>query len=240
MTPAFALNLFFPPRCAACGAATPHAHTLCPACFDGLHIITAPACACCGFPFEYTVGDGALCGACLDSPPPYARGWAVLRYDAAARPLVTGLKYSDRTHLSPLLGRLMAAHASHILEGADALAPVPLHWRRMLARRYNQSLLLAQALSGLTGIPLLPDALRRIRHTPPQASLPRKERLGNVRGAFAVPRRQAAMLEGKTIVLVDDVATTGATLHACCKTLTQAGVREVRVLTLARRLREDA
>lgn len=234
-----ALNLFFPPRCGACASAVEQAHTLCEGCFASLHIITQPACALCGFPFEYEVGENALCGACLEKTPPYAKGWAALRYDEAARSLVAKLKYADKTHLAPYLGRLMAAQGQEVLEGADVLVPVPLHWRRMLTRRYNQSLLLARETSKASGIPLLPDALKRTRHTPPQASLSRKERLDNVRGAFTATRKGVAAMAGKTVVLVDDVMTTGATIYACCKTIRRAGAKEVRVLTLARRMRED-
>lgn len=234
-----ALNLFFPPRCAACGVGTEQAHTLCAPCFESLHIISQPACECCGFPFEYDPGAGAQCGACLEKLPPYSKGWAVLRYDDAAKSLVTRLKYADKTHLAPFLGHLMAAHGEPVLAGAELLVPVPLHWRRMFSRRYNQSLLLAREVSRASAIPLLPDGMKRVRHTPPQASLSRKERLDNVRGAFAVKTKGKAAVKGKTVVLVDDVMTTGATIHACCKALKRAGAKEVRVLTLARRLRED-
>lgn len=239
MPATLALNLFFPPRCSACGAATERAHTLCPACFATLHIVTQPACAICGFPFEYEVGAGALCGACLEKTPPYDKGWAVLRYDEAAKSLVSRLKYADKTHLAPYLGRLMAAQGREVLKDAELLVPVPLHWRRMLTRRYNQSLLLAREASKISGIPLLPDALKRLRHTPPQASLNRKERLDNVRGAFMATDKGKTAIAGKTVVLIDDVMTTGATIYACCKTIKRAGAKEVRVLTLARRMRED-
>lgn len=234
-----ALNLFFPPRCAACGVAVDHAHTLCGTCFESLHIITQPACAVCGFPFAHPMGQDALCGSCLEKPPPYERGWAVLRYDEAATHLVSRLKYSDKTHLAPFLGALMARHGHPVLEGTAFLVPVPLHWRRMLTRRYNQSLLLAREIARATHIPLLPDALQRTRHTPPQASLARRERLDNVRGAFAVRKKRRALIAGKNVVLIDDVMTTGATIYACCKSLKQAGAQQVRVLTLARRFRED-
>lgn len=215
------------------------AHSMCAACFESLHIISQPACAVCGFPFEYSVGEGALCGACLADLPPYSKGWAVLRYDDAATALAARLKYADKTHLAPFLGALMAMHGREILTGAEYIIPVPLHWRRMLLRRYNQSLLLAREVSKHCGVPLLPAALQRIRYTPPQASLSRKERLDNVRGAFRVRTKCKPKIAGKTVVLIDDVMTTGATLYACCKSLNRAGAKEVRVLTLARRFREE-
>ncbi len=211
---------------------------LCPACFAQMHIISDPACAYCGFPFEYDVGAGALCGLCLEKTPSYARGWAVLRYDDAAKSLVSRLKYADKTHLAPFLGQLMAMHGRPVLTDAELLVPVPLHWRRMMTRRYNQSLLLAREVSKATAIPVC-HALKRTRHTQPQAALSRGERLDNVRGAFAPASRGKEVVSGKTVVLIDDVMTTGATIAACCKTLSQAGAKEVRVLTLARRLRED-
>jgi ComF family protein len=234
-----ALNLFFPPRCVACGGAVERAGTLCAACFAALHILGDPACARCGFPFEYDPGAGALCGACLEKEPPYARGWAVLRYDDAVAGFVARLKYADRTDLAPFCGRLMAAHGQRVLEGAEYLVPVPLHWRRMALRRYNQSLLLARCVARHTGIPLLADGMKRTRHTPPQASLTRRERLENVRGAFAVASRRRPQIAGRVVVLVDDVMTTGATLRACARALAQAKAAEVRILTLARRLRDE-
>ncbi len=219
--------------------ATEQAHSLCGECFSSLHIITRPACSRCGFPFAYDAGEDAWCGACLEKEPPFTKGWSVLRYDDAARALVARLKYADKTHLAPFLGSFMATHGTPVLEGADYIIPVPLHWRRMLSRRFNQSLLLGRELSKASGKPMLAGVLRRTRHTPPQASLSRRERLDNVRGAFTLTPTGKTALAGKTVVLVDDVTTTGATLHACCKTLSHAGVGEVRVLTLARRMRED-
>ncbi len=230
------LNLLFPPRCVLCGVHVEQAHTLCYGCFDQLHMITPPACALCGHPFAHDQGIGAQCGQCLSSPPPYDKGWSVWRYDEHSRGLVTRLKYGDRTDLAPFCGRLMAQHGQALLAGADLLMPVPLHWRRMIARRFNQSLLLAREIERKTGVPLLADGLKRVRHTVPQTGLSQSDRLQNVKNVFSVNPAYAGSLTGKTVVLIDDVMTTGATVEACCHALRKDGVGRIHVLTLARRI----
>jgi ComF family protein len=120
------------------------------------------------------------------------------------------------------------------LESADALVPVPLHRWRLFHRRYNQSAMLAQQIGILARKPVLHDALRRIRATPVQGHLKRKERQENVKGAFAVSARNKNSVEGKTLVLIDDVLTTGATVNECSRVLLKAGAKQVHVLTLSR------
>ncbi len=131
----------------------------------------------------------------------------------------------------------MAAAAGDLLADADFVAPVPLHWRRLLTRRYNQALLLARAVTRLSGRSLAPDLLRRHRWTGSQAGLKAGERRRNVRHAFDVHPRWKAGLAGKSVLLVDDVFTTGATVDACVRVLEQSGARHVDVLTLARVVR---
>lgn len=233
------LNLFFPPVCAACQQPVREAHTLCYRCFGAIRFTSVPACSCCGHPFEYAAGDDALCGSCLESLPVYQKGWSCFGYDEHTRFLLTRLKFRDRTDLAPLIARLMVAHGASVIEGMDLVVPVPLHRRRLLKRRYNQSLLLARQVAKAKAIPLLPDALVRLRHTAPQTGLSRAERQTNVARAFSVAAQHEARISGKKILLVDDVMTTGATLSACAKALQKAGAGAVHILTAARRLAQE-
>lgn len=178
--------------------------------------------------------NDTLCGNCLKHRPRYARARAALVYDDAARPLVTGFKYGDRLHGAKRWAGWMQRAGTDILVKSDLLIPVPLHPWRLLRRRYNQAAELARALSELTGIPTLPDGLLRIRATPPQQGLSRKARRSNIRGAFAIHEKRRAQIEGLTLLLIDDVLTTGATVEECARILYAAGAQEVHVLTLAR------
>jgi ComF family protein len=189
----------------------------------------------CGLPFPHAVGDGAVCPECARGGRSWTRGRAVLRYDKYSRGLVLGLKHGDRTHLARGLGRLMRRTGEEVLEGADLLVPVPLHWSRLFSRRYNQAALLAHVIHAEGGPPVAPDWLVRSRRTPSQGRLGPLARARNVRGAFALqPGREVA---GKRLVLVDDVLTTGATVEECARVLCRAGAAEVAVLTLARAVR---
>ncbi len=232
-----ALGAVLPPRCLACGAQVAVPGALCPECWGGLAFLAAPCCDACGYPFEYDAGEGALCGACAARPPAWRRARAALAYDDASRGLILALKHGDRTDSAPALGAWMASSGRALLAEADLVAPVPLHRLRLLARRYNQSALLAQAIARRTGVACVPDLLVRRRRTPSQGGLSASARVRNVRGAFAVAPRHADAVAGRRIVLVDDVLTTGATAESCARTLMRAGADTVDVLTLARVLR---
>jgi len=170
----------------------------------------------------------------IADPPSYGRARAVVRYEDVARDLVHRLKYGDRLDLATSMGRWMARAGRELLEDADALVPVPLHWRRLWGRRFNQAAALAKAAASQSGVPVLTGILRRIRATPQQVGLSRSARADNVQGAFAVTQDGKAAVHGKRLVLVDDVLTSGATVDACARTLLRAGARNVDVLVFAR------
>jgi ComF family protein len=209
--------------------------TLCAGCWRTITFLGAPCCACCGLPFDFDLGAAAQCGACTREPPPFRRARAALRYDEQSRRLVLAFKHGDRLHLAPPFGMWMRRAGAELLAEADLLVPVPLHWTRLFARRYNQAALLAHAIHAAGGPTVGADVLLRRRRTPSQGKRNRAARERNVRGAFAVkPGRD---VRGKRIVLIDDVLTTGATVGECAKALRRAGAREVDVLTLARTVR---
>jgi ComF family protein len=170
----------------------------------------------------------------IADPPAYARARAAVRYDDVARTLVHALKYQDRTDLAPAMGRWMARAGRELLEETDALVPVPLHWRRGWSRRYNQSGALARSIERQSGVKLMPEALRRIRQTEQQIGLSRSQRASNVQGAFKVATDRQHQIEGRRVVLIDDVLTSGATVDACARALLRARAARVDVLVFAR------
>ncbi len=224
-----------PPRCLACSAIVDQPDALCAPCWTAMSFFAPPWCAVCGLPFPYPVGEAAVCAACAGAPPSWDRARAVLRYDRHSRPLVLSLKHGDRTHLAGALGRWMRRAGGEILDGADLILPVPLHWTRLFARRYNQAALLAHAIRAAGGPPVAPDWLVRRRRTPSQGRLGALARARNVRGAFAL--RRGCSVRGKRLVIIDDVLTTGATAEECARVLRREGAAFVGVLTVARALR---
>lgn len=236
-----AIDMVLPARCALTGRIVDRNGALSPEAWASLTFISAPLCGCCGIPFE--IADDAsrnadssdfLCGACLQDPKPFSRARSVFAYDDASRDLVLAFKHGDKTHLTVTFSPLLARVGDEILKDADLLVPVPLHWMRLIKRRYNQAGLMAQSLSRLCGIPYNGRVLRRNRHTPPQGHKRARERVENVQGAFSVSSSAELQIAGKNIVLIDDVYTTGATLEACVHTLLRGGAARVDVLTLAR------
>ena len=235
------LDAVLPPLCLRCAEIVESPGTLCAACWQGFSFIAPPYCARCADPFSTDPGAGALCARCLARPPRYRRARAALIYDQESRRLVLPFKHGDRTDMARACGSWMARAGAELLAEADIVAPVPLHWRRLLARRYNQAQLLARAAVGhaedRARLSLAPDLLRRRRWTGSQSGLRAEERRGNVRAAFDIRPRWAAEIVGKAVVLVDDVLTTGATVEACARVLQRGGARHVDVLTLARVVR---
>jgi len=224
-----------PPRCLACGTIVDEPDALCSSCWAGMTFFAPPWCAVCGLPFPHPMGEEAVCADCARQKPSWDRARAVMRYDKHSRHLVLALKHGDRTHVARALGRWMGRAGAELLEGADMIVPVPLHWTRLFTRRYNQAGLLAHAVRAAGGPPVMADWLVRRRRTSSQGRLGPVARVRNVRGAFAV--RRGCDVKGKRIVLVDDVLTTGATVEECARVLRRGGAASIGVLTLSRAVR---
>jgi ComF family protein len=228
-----ALDLALPPLCAACREPV-EGRGLCPACWSKLSFITRPYCERLGIPFVYDPGPGILSMEAIADPPAYQRARAAVRFDEISRALVHALKYGDRLDLAPMMGRWISRAGGELLAEADALLPVPLHWRRQWARRFNQSAMLAAAISAESGVPIAAGALKRVKATAQQVGLTRSERAANVQGAFKVPKEGKAAVAGRRLILVDDVLTSGATVDGCARALLRAGAANVDVLIFAR------
>lgn len=232
------LDVVFPPLCLKCRVAVADNGNLCPECWLTIAFLDGPCCDCCGLPFEADLGPGTVCGGCLARPPHYARARSVMRYEEASKALILAFKRADRLEFVPPFARWLERSGRGLLTECSLIVPVPLHPLRLWQRRYNQSALLAAALARASGKPWMPELLRRRRATPSQGTMTSaKARRRNVTGAFRVEARHRPVLKGRTVLLVDDVMTTGATLDACARALRRAGAATVLAVTLARVVR---
>lgn len=232
--------ILFPPQCLDCGAGVAGEGALCPDCWREAEFIGACICDRCGIPLpgDGTEGAGLACDDCLAHPRPWGQGRAALVYAGSARRLVLALKHGDRPDLAPALGRWLAAAAAPLATAEMLVVPVPLHPRRMLARKYNQAALLGAAVARAHGLRLEAAALRRTRHTPMQDHGSVADRFANVEGAVGVAARARARLEGRPVLLIDDVMASGATLGAAASALAAAGAGPVAVAVLARAVKD--
>lgn len=226
------VSLALPPRCPGCAAVVAADHRFCAACWSDLTFLGPPWCAGCARPLEHDRGPAALCGTCLADPPKHDGARAAVAYGPVAKALALRLKYGRRTGFAQTAARLMLRVMP---DEVDLLVSVPLHRWRLWGRGYNQAALIADALARMSGVPARHDLLRRTKATPSLRGLGRRARAKAVRGAFAVDDP----LAGASVVLVDDVFTSGATASACAAALKRAGAARVVILCWARVI-EDA
>lgn len=232
-------DIVLPARCLGCGEIVDVQGTLCASCWEAVAFLAPPWCARCGLPFELDMTEEGrkettLCPECAQTPPLWRHARAVFRYAGVGKTLILKFKHGDRIDLVPPFGRWLAEAGRDMFTDADIIVPVPLHYRRLISRLYNQSALLATNLEKRTGVKAAVEVLQRVRHTPPQGHMGRTARKHNVSGAFRVKPGSAAWIKDKRIILIDDVMTTGATLNACVQVLVDEGVKSVDVLTIAR------
>lgn len=225
-------DVIVPPVCLGCHTALAAHDTLCPDCWREIDFIRPPLCDRLGLPMPFDAGERMISAAAAASPPAYDRARAVARYDGTMRNLILALKFQDQHQARRLFGKWLVDAGRDLIADAEVIVPVPLSRLRLVWRRFNQSAVLAQEVGRLTGRPFQPLALVRTRRTRPQPGLTRDEREANVRGAFDVPRAYVLDISGRSVLLVDDVITTGATVAACARALRSAGARRVDVLAL--------
>lgn len=238
------VRLLLAPACAACGETLdrPLSNPVCEACWNLIAGVAPPWCARCGdeLPPHLVTDTSIECHRCLLDPPSFQVARSAGRYEGPLREIIHAFKYEQRRLLAEPLGRMMTMAGAEVLDGADAVVPVPLHAIRAMQRGFNQ----ADDLARQVGLPVW-RALRRRRHGPAQATLPASRRHANLVSAFHVSplwawreRNRQVSLRGRVVVLIDDVMTTGATLDACSAVLLDAGATCVRALTVARAVAE--
>lgn len=235
----------FPPSCPTCGNETAVARTLCAACWRDMAFLDARGCRHCSRPIPGLSPDdpdpaGEVCEECLRHPPAWVRGRAAFRYEGPGRRLVLGLKHGDRLDTVPMLGSWLLRAGRPLVDDADLIAPVPLHWTRRLKRRANQSAELARWLAGASGKreAYAPRLLLRMRRTASQDGKNRAGRVANVEGALRLGYG-AGEMAGRRVLLIDDVLTTGATLDAAARLCLRGGARAVDILVLALVARDE-
>jgi ComF family protein len=233
------LRVLVPPACPLCKGVLAGDDGLCAPCWQDLHFITAPICQISGAPLDVDLGPETVSLAMQKNPPPYEKARAAFRYEGSAAALVKRLKFSDRPELARLLAPFMVRAGQDVLRANALLVPVPLHRRRLLGRRFNQAAELCRAMARETGNEIVFQAVQRVKATRPQIGLTRRNRKRNLKGAFTVPKSMKDQIQGRSLVLVDDVLTTGATVEAMSETLRQAGAGRIYVLTLARVVRPE-
>jgi ComF family protein len=234
------LHAVFPPECLGCGARVETDFSICGHCWSDTPFVFGARCEMCGvgLPGQSAGAEQMICEECHKIARPWARGRAVMHYAGTGRKLVLALKHADRAEIARAAGPWMARAGADLLEDDPLIVPVPLHWRRLAHRRFNQSALLAKAFSGASGRAWLPDALARVRATGTQDGRDREGRFFNLDGAIRVTPRGTSRVAGRDIVLIDDVMTSGATFSAATQALQAAGARRVCVLALARVARD--
>ncbi|GAB4284114.1 MAG: ComF family protein [Roseovarius sp.] len=234
-----ALRLVYPPRCLLCGDLVDSDFGLCGPCWRETPFIAGLCCDLCGTPLPgVDDGEAVTCDDCLATARPWSRGRAAMLYRDNARRMVLALKHGDRQDIVRPATLWLARAAAPLIEARTLIAPVPLHWTRMLRRRFNQSALLARALARHLGRQDCPDLLCRPTRTPVLDGLGARERFAALAGAIRVRRSRRALLAGRPVLLVDDVMTSGATLAAAALACLDAGAQDVRVLVLARVARD--
>jgi ComF family protein len=199
-----------------------------------ISFIEAPVCDGCGAPRDYDLGEAVRCPACQARRRAFDRARAAVTYDDASRDLILKLKRADRTDLAGLFALWLSRAARDLVEDADVVVPVPLHPLRLITRRFNQAAEIARPLARRADIAYLPGAVVRRRNTPSQGGRSGSGRRRNMAAAFAAPRAMWPRIEGRRILLVDDVLTTGATAEACARVLKAAGAARVHVAAVAR------
>ena len=231
------INWLLPPRCIKCGQILSEKNGLCPECFSKITFISEPYCYCCGHPFTETTGvkfaKKQICGNCASAKKHhFSLQRSAFVYDENSKDLIIDFKFHDKTSAAEVLANMLFVAGKDIwAENPDYLIPVPLHKKRLHKRRYNQSALLCKYLSRKCLVEVDYFSLERVVNTVPQVSLTGARRRNNLKKAFALS--SAEKLKGKSVVLVDDVKTTGSTLNECAKILRKAGVKNIYSLTLA-------
>ena len=233
---AHVMDAIYPARCLACPSATETPMGLCGDCWRQVHFFAGPVCDLCGVPVPTAdkTTERTVCNGCDQAPPGWDQGRSAVAYEGVGRQVVMAFKHADRLDMAMPLARWMTGAGAAILTPDQLVVPVPIHWSKLIRRRYNQAAVLAQHVAKRTGATFCPDLLQRTRATPELKGKTRTERQDLQRASMRVNPRKHRSLKGRDILLVDDVMTSGATLATATEVLRGEAVNQISVLTLAR------
>ena len=229
------MDFLLPPTCPICHKKVDNTG-ICPKCFSELEFIGKQKCSICGRPLDAIVPGMTICGKCLKDPPHFHQAESVFKYNDTIKKLILPYKHSDSIELTGLFVKWISANSSEMIAKNQIIIPVPLHWRRLFTRKYNQSALIAQRLAKKHNMLYAPLILVRSKYTSSQGHMSAKERKKNVKGVFSI--KYPELIKDKSVLLIDDVFTTGATVNECAKVLLKAGAKSVDVLTAAKVVKE--
>lgn len=234
-----AIRLIYPPTCMTCDAPVAELGGLCGACWRETPFVSAPVCEACGAPMlPDRAEQGEHCDDCLRTPRPWSAGRTAMVYGGNGRRIVLGLKHGDRLDYVDAVALWMAEAGRDLIRPGMVVAAIPLHWQRRIKRRYNQSAMLAHGVARVHHLTCIPDLLIRPDPTPVLDGKSPSQRFADMADAIRVNPKRAGQASGRSILLVDDVMTSGATLSAASQALITAGAADVRVLTLARAVKD--
>ena len=233
-----AVDIILPPRCLLSGKIVQEQGMIDPKSWAELVFINDPFCVVCGIPFDYETEGASHCGKCLERAPDYDSARAAVTYNDISKKLILGFKHGDQLHAVLCFTPWLHNAGAQQIQNIDVMVPVPLHRMRLITRKYNQAAILVQALSKTCKKPMALEGLKRVKNTVSQGHMRSGERAKNVKSAFIVPDQSREQIAGKSVLLVDDVYTTGATVNECARVLKRAGAAQVHILTIARVIKE--
>lgn len=232
-------DFVLPPRCICGKKIVAESNSICAPCYDDSGMVTSSFCSRCGNPQEFDFGKNVICGECISNEPEFDQARFVFKYNELTARIVTRLKYGDKTQSVKKIAEFMSSRISGFDNKPDIITSIPISKKKLLHRKFNQSAYIANHISRKVNIEIDNQILKRVKDVPPQASLKRAERLKNVKGVFAIDPKKADMVKGRTVLLIDDVITTGATITEATKVLKKAGAEKVYVLSFAKTLMDN-
>lgn len=227
------IDYLFPPVCLNCLTPLEEPHKVCSDCWQNIEFLVAPLCEIKGTPFPFDLEPGTISATAIKNPPEYDKARGVAAYQGTMKDLIHKLKYNDRHELLNLLVNWMKFSGKELIQQSDLIVPIPLYKSRLWERRFNQSALLAKRLSEQTKTPYDCSIFHRKKKTRSQVGLTSKERYQNLKNAFIIEEEKRSKLQGKSILVIDDVITTGATINSAAIALKKSGARSVNILSLA-------
>ena len=235
------INLLFPPKCVYCGKIVEDYDTLCEDCWKKIKFIEKPFCDKCSTPLQEKVSEHDLCAKCLKEHNYFIKARSAVIYNKESAKIILWYKIYDKIHLKKFISKLMFNAAKDIINDIDVFIPVPLHKKRLIFRRYNQALFLAEEIAKLSNKTIIKDFLQRNKYTPPQSKLKRNERIVNLKNKFKINEKYLKAIDNYknlNFAIVDDVMTTGSTINECIKAMNKCGIKNVYAITFAKTIKD--